>query len=413
MKSPVKNPISEEHEYNESIGVLLWNWWHAEEAGWDYKILRAFDINTTANEVYAHNHGKAAVAQRNIEALPLEFYDAQKADVWTMSPPCQPHTRTGLKLDSKDPRSKSFLYLMNMLPNMKNPPKYILVENVKGFDSSDSRQVLIQQLEACNYSYQEFLLNPLQMGIPNSRLRYYLLAKAKPLTFMVEPTGTIIGYVPASKTLTTEFTDERGLVIKDDETILRSGKVNKRPVCEFLEKEQSFDQYKVPDKTLLKHGHAFDIVKPNSLRSCCFTKGYYHYVEATGSILQVNEAGNNSFAAPTDDTFNLLQDWKDSAREIDASGTPAKPSADGEQQILETLRELQLRYFTPREVANLMGFPASFGFPETMSLKQKYRTLGNSINVLVVAELMKYLVMEGNSMEPMPKVRKLSHNNDE
>lgn len=115
----------------------------------------------------------------------------------------------------------------------------------------------------------------------------------------------------------------------------------------------------------------------------------------------------------TDDTFNLLQDWKDSAREIDASGTPAKPSADGEQQILETLRELQLRYFTPREVANLMGFPASFGFPETMSLKQKYRTLGNSINVLVVAELMKYLVMEGNSMEPMPKVRKLSHNNDE
>lgn len=49
-----------------------------------------------------------------------------------VSPPLD--TRTGLKLDSKDPRSKSFLYLMNMLPNMKNPPKYILVENVKGFD---------------------------------------------------------------------------------------------------------------------------------------------------------------------------------------------------------------------------------------------------------------------------------------
>jgi hypothetical protein len=65
---------------------------------------------------------------------------------------------------------------------------------------------------------------------------------------MVEPTGTIIGYVPTSKTLATEFTDERGLVIKDDETILRSGKVNKRPVREFLTKEQALDQYKVPDK---------------------------------------------------------------------------------------------------------------------------------------------------------------------
>jgi hypothetical protein len=32
------------------------------------------------------------VLKRNIEALPLEFYDAQKADVWTMSPPCQPRT---------------------------------------------------------------------------------------------------------------------------------------------------------------------------------------------------------------------------------------------------------------------------------------------------------------------------------
>ncbi|KAM3578595.1 tRNA (cytosine-5-)-methyltransferase [Umbelopsis sp. WA50703] len=114
----------------------------------------------------------------------------------------------------------------------------------------------------------------------------------------------------------------------------------------------------------------------------------------------------------TDVTFNLLQAWKDSAREISASGTPASPSADAERAILEDLHKLQLRYFTPREVANLMGFPESFGFPETMSLKQKYRTLGNSINVLVVAELMKYLVLEGSSMEPMAKVRKLSHNID-
>jgi len=375
----------------------------AEQAGWDYKILRAFDINTTANEVYAFNHGKALVAQRNIEALPLEFYDAQKADVWTMSPPCQPHTRTGLKLDSKDPRSKSFLYLMHMLPKMKNPPKYILVENVKGFDESDSREVLIQQLGACNYTYQEFLLNPLQTSIPNSRLRYYLLAKAKPLTFAMEPTGSIIGYVPLSTVLQTEFKDDRGLIIKDDETILKSGKVGKRPVQEFLrEGDSNIDQYKVPDKVLLKHGHAFDIVKPSSQRSCCFTKGYYHYVEATGSILQINETGD------TDATFNQLQVWKDSAGE---PGTSAEDKDHDQQQqkVLAALHNLQLRYFSPREVANLMGFPPTFGFPETMSLKQKYRTLGNSINVLVVSELMKYLIKEGNSMEPAAKIRKLSH----
>jgi tRNA (cytosine38-C5)-methyltransferase len=157
-----------------------------------------------------------------------------------------------------------------------------------------------------------------------------------------------------------------------------------------------------------------------------YIAGYYHYVEATGSILQVNENGDvREFFMPckknyyrciitkhipfhfpiqTDDTFNQLQRWKDSARE---PGTSAEEQ--DQQKVLTCLHHLQLRYFSPREVGNLMGFPASFGFPETMSLKQKYRTLGNSINVLVVGELMKYLVKEGSSMEPAAKMRKLEH----
>ena len=59
---------------------------------------------------------------------------------------------------------------------------------------------------------------------------------------------------------------------------------------------------------------------------------------------------------------------------------------------LELYHLLRLRYFTPREVANLMGFPVEFGFPETTSIKQRYRTLGNSINVALVAQLMRLLV---------------------
>lgn len=133
------------------------------------------------------------------------------------------------------------------------------------------------------------------------------------MTFADEPTGTIIGYVPQSQLLATEFKDDRGLIIKDDETILKSGKVTKRPVKEFLTKDdENIYQYRVPDKVatnstkgkstccffpflkhsisrtyllflqvLLKHGHAFDIIKPSSQRSCCFTKGKpyaHHYV---------------------------------------------------------------------------------------------------------------------------------------
>ncbi|KAJ2548530.1 C-5 cytosine-specific DNA methylase, partial [Coemansia sp. RSA 1797] len=50
------------------------------------------------------------------------------------------------------------------------------------------------------------------------------------------------------------------------------------------------------------------------------------------------------------------------------------------------------RYFTPREVANLMGFPAEFSFSDITSNRQRYRLLGNSLSVSVVSVLMDYLL---------------------
>jgi tRNA (cytosine38-C5)-methyltransferase len=51
-----------------------------------------------------------------------------------MSPPCQPYTRIGLQQGSVDARAKSFLHLLDVLGEMQHKPKYILVENVKGFE---------------------------------------------------------------------------------------------------------------------------------------------------------------------------------------------------------------------------------------------------------------------------------------
>lgn len=38
-----------------------------------------------------------------------------------------------------------------------------------------------------------------------------------------------------------------------------------------------------------------------------------------------------------------------------------------EEERVQRLLELKLRYFTPREVANLMGFPSSLGKPSLWS----------------------------------------------
>lgn len=52
---------------------------------------------------------------------------------------------------------------------------------------------------------------------------------------------------------------------------------------------------------------------------------------------------------------------------------------------------LHLRYLTPRELANLHGLPADFEFPKEVNLKQRYRMLGNGLNVVVVSHLLDFL----------------------
>lgn len=62
-----------------------------------------------------------------------------QADIWLMSPSCQPYTVLNPQAKgSADPRAKSFMHLVeNVLPNMvsaQTHPRYLLVENVAGFE---------------------------------------------------------------------------------------------------------------------------------------------------------------------------------------------------------------------------------------------------------------------------------------
>ena len=65
---------------------------------------------------------------------------------------------------------------MTVLPQVETV-KYLILENVFGFEKSEARDLVIATLTEAGFSLQEFLVCPRQLGIPNSRLRYYLLAK--------------------------------------------------------------------------------------------------------------------------------------------------------------------------------------------------------------------------------------------
>ena len=131
----------------------------------------------------------------------------------------------------------------------------------------------------------------------------------------------------------------------------------------------------VPDKILQKYAIVTDIVRPTSTHSCCFTKAYGNYALGTGSILQ-HSLGSDE----------LTKAFKEYSHDQLQGGEPGKM-----EEAVECLRKLNLRYFAPKEVANLMCFPNAFHFPPSLSRNQCYKVMGNSLNVYVVSILMTYL----------------------
>ncbi|XP_028393906.1 tRNA (cytosine(38)-C(5))-methyltransferase-like isoform X2 [Dendronephthya gigantea] len=407
-------------------------------------VVAAIDINTIANEVYAHNFPNTVLLNRNIEGIKLEEFKKFDADIFTMSPPCQPFTRQGNKKASDDPRTKSFLHIMKVLRSLPKPPSYILMENVKGFEVSETREEFIRTLRETNYAFQEFLLSPMQFGVPNSRLRYFLIAVHKPLQFPFKESDSIMEHLSTSLgSSSLSFDPTSSLLIKDNprlhcpvcnqqsnellrhsipsstettnskiqdakeenpcstlidvkcertsstekkrglESTLPSEKVDEelchndmndcdrmwariKNIQHFLEdKRDHYEEFSLPENILKKKVLLMDIVQTKCNHSCCFTKGYGHYAEGTGSILQM------SFSDVT--SSSIFERYKDAR----------------EEERIRILAPLGLRYFTPREIANILCFPAEFGFPKNVTTRQRYRLLGNSLNILVVKELMK------------------------
>ncbi len=145
--------------------------------GIEHTVVAAFDINTVANDVYAYNYGRKPSA-KSLETVTVDYLNKLNADIWVMSPPCQPFTRNNEteNRDNKDPRSRSFLHLIEQLQNLENPPKYIALENVVGFERSYCCELFIQAIRSMGYSLLQFHLTPTQFGIPNDRPRYYCIA---------------------------------------------------------------------------------------------------------------------------------------------------------------------------------------------------------------------------------------------
>jgi len=309
----------------------------------EVQVVAAMDINTVSNAVYKHNCPTTNLLNKNIAGLTQKELLKLSPDAVVMSPPCQPHTRQGKQRDTEDPRSSPLAHLANLLPSLPSL-KFLLLENVAGFETSKARDQVKTSLEDEGFECREFLLCPRQIGIPNSRLRYYLLARREKGWGMegLQKTFHLLPNVQKEE-------------VQEEETLER-----------YLDQGSIEDL--VEEQVLLKRSLLLDIVNKDSRQSCCFTAGYTRYSEGTGSVIQ--ERGDR------EDVY-----------------TRAGEAPDDRVNILG---ELGLRYFSTKEVARLLGFPSSFSFPPSVGRRARYKALGNSLNVRVVALLLQHLFLTPN-----------------
>jgi tRNA (cytosine38-C5)-methyltransferase len=97
------------------------------------------------------------------------------------------------------------------------------------------------------YAFQEFLLSPVQFGIPNQRLRYFFVAKRQAHQF-VKPAESLRHFIPETDMIE----------VRNEEELTSPAVIDKcSPLSAFLDAREDWGQFMVPEKVLMKSGLLF------------------------------------------------------------------------------------------------------------------------------------------------------------
>jgi site-specific DNA-cytosine methylase len=211
------------------------------------EVVAAIDIDRDAIDTYRTNFRHPAYA-RTIESIPVADYREWRADLWWLSPPCQPYTRRGRQRDLDDPRAESLKVILQRLEEIR--PRHLALENVTGFAGSRAHGALREVLDHGGYHVAEQFLCPTELGIPNRRPRFYLLASQERLAPRPRPSKS------------------------------------PRTLAEHLDETPPPDVF-APPSLIEKYRGALDLVDVDDPRgvTACFTSSYGKMMVRSGSYL--------------------------------------------------------------------------------------------------------------------------------
>jgi site-specific DNA-cytosine methylase len=271
-------------------------------------IAGAIEIDQTANAVYQQNFDRECHTLE-LASVSHALLAGFCADVWWLSPPCTPFTRRGARRDLSDSRNAALLSLIEAIEVIQ--PTTVLLENVVGFEISETLGLFRKRLEVVGYDLHVLNICPSQFGWPNRRPRIYVWATRERLP---------------------EFLPLPCLQISLEQVLQSAPPLD----------SESMQSLRIGDQIWQQYQRAMHVVSRDDPQAvtACFTHAYGRSLIRSGSYLR-----------------------------------------DGDC----------LRRFSPAEVATLLGFPATWRWPATLSNRQRWRLLGNSLSLPVVRYLLSHL----------------------
>jgi site-specific DNA-cytosine methylase len=169
----------------------------AKAAG--YELIGAVEWDKKIGDLYYQNHQSLVLFQDVKDVDPTVFkVDRSKLLTVQLSPPCQDWSNSNLFPNITSDRALALDNCYHILENLN--PDRIIIENVRAYQKSEPMDRFRKWLETNDYKYIEQVVNCADIGVPQSRIRYFLMAVRK---------GEVVRHLPSTCLLyTSDAADE-------------------------------------------------------------------------------------------------------------------------------------------------------------------------------------------------------------
>jgi len=385
------------------------------------------EIDEKAQETYRINYGEMPQGDiRLVDSLPSH-------DVLLAGFPCQAFSYAGKQKGFADTRGTLFFEIERLLDAAQNKPRLMLLENVRGFTTHDKGRTyatVLSKLKELGYGVTALLLNSSNFGVPQNRVRIYLVCSLghKPSMSIRSDLGAADSHKFKQAILQGDFFSDA---------------VPHRCVADILERSVNQKYFCSPSfvaqlaKALAPKGleslHGVRLIDHrggNSIHSWDMGKnGRCSNTEKSLMDAIISNRRKKHFGADQDGkklTLEQIQSFWDKPRledtlasliskgylkQVDGKFNPVcgnmsfevfkflDPASisitvvSSDAHRLGVVQDGMPRRITPRECARLQGFPDDFALHPNENFA--YRQLGNSVSVPVISAIFRDLILSG------------------